>query len=159
MLAQPAPATSPQTEAQLRRHEQYQLVEAYLRIVPLEDAAALGTTRPSLEPRGPRRTPWAAYEASVDRRLSCFPPALVRLAPTVFARLPWEEREVLRLTLSLDLTQAVCAALFHRSERWVRLRKSEGLRRMVAGIWPAPGPARRWAVGPAAAEGAPAAPR
>src|SRR4051794_8196182 len=141
--AEPAvrpPPVSVATRRELARHEQTRLIEAYLRLSSHEEAAAIGTMQPHLDSvRSAKRTPWASFEAVVDRRLRDVPPHLARALPAALARLPWPDREVLRLLCVEELPQAEVAALFRRSGRWVRLRKSSALTALALRLWDADG--------------------
>ena len=127
---------SPQAHAELRRHEQRRMLEAYLRTVPQEDAGSVGTVRPSFEPpSGPRPRPWAHFEPHVDGTLSIFPAHVLRYTTRVLQQLPWAQQQVLYLTCVLDQAQVDVAVLFRRSPRWVRLTKAQALTTLAELLW------------------------
>ena len=136
-VAGPAlPLLSAQTRAELRRHEQRQLLEAYLRTLPHEDAASVGTVSPHLDrTRGPKPQPWAPYERHVDGRLSLFPLHVLVHIHTALALLPWPQHQVLRLCLILDQSQVDVALLLRRSPRWVRWTKARALTALAELLW------------------------
>jgi len=129
-------SANPASHAELRRHEQRKLLEAYLRTVPTEDAGTIGTVSPSFEARGgPRPQPWAHFEPHVDGTLSIFPAHVLRYTLRVLQQLPWAQQQVLYLTCVLDQAQVDVAVLFRRSPRWVRLTKAQALTTLAEALW------------------------